>query len=100
MHFVFDTEFELRLVYHGALPALIEDELAVRVVHPAAKSWDTRPFAREQRRFVSLYRPLLTRGERWALDVQRILLATRVYRALSAAGRLKRRLIPAGREAS
>jgi glycosyltransferase involved in cell wall biosynthesis len=47
MHYVFDTEYGLRLAFAGHLPTLIDQELAVRVVHPEAKSWDTTPFERE-----------------------------------------------------
>ena len=57
MHYVFDTEFGLRLVFAGELPATIDRELAVRVVHAEAKSWDRRPFDREERELVRLYGP-------------------------------------------
>ena len=57
MHYVFDTEHGLRLAYAGDMPGLIDAELAVRVIHEEAKSWDRRPFAEEQKRFVGPVRP-------------------------------------------
>ena len=89
MHYVFDTEFGLRIALAGHLPALVDAELAVRVVHAEAKSWDRRPFDREERRLLDIYRPLLTRGERARLVVPRAL-----KRASLARARL-RRLSPA-----
>ena len=73
MHYVFDTEFGLRLALAGELPALIEQELAVRVVHPEAKSWDRTPFRREERRLLELCRPALTATERLELRGRRVL---------------------------
>jgi glycosyltransferase involved in cell wall biosynthesis len=64
MHYVFDTEFGLRLALAEALPAIVDRELAVRVVHPEAKSWDRRPFDREELRLLELYRGSLSRLER------------------------------------
>jgi glycosyltransferase involved in cell wall biosynthesis len=64
MHYVFDTEFGLRLAFAGELPAMIDRELAVRVVHEDAKSWDRRPFEREEIELVRLYGPRLTAPER------------------------------------
>src|SRR5207244_3996120 len=55
MHYVFDTDFGLRLALAGAFPAIVDAELAVRVVHPQAKSWDRRPFAREELRLIELH---------------------------------------------
>jgi glycosyltransferase involved in cell wall biosynthesis len=92
MHYVFDTEFGIRLALGGALPALIDRELAVRVVHPEAKSWDRGPFDREQVRFVELHAPSLTFWERAELHVSRVLLKTRIYGALSVLASFKRRL--------
>ena len=68
-HYVFDTEFGLRLALAGVLPAIIERELAVRVVHPEAKSWDRRPFDREELRLLELHRGSLTLAERARLVV-------------------------------
>jgi glycosyltransferase involved in cell wall biosynthesis len=64
MHYVFDTEFMLRLAYAGELPALIDQELSVRVVHEAAKSWDRTPWEAEQRRFPRLFAARLNARER------------------------------------
>jgi glycosyltransferase involved in cell wall biosynthesis len=94
MHYVFDTEFGLRLAIAGELPALIDRELAVRVEHEAAKSWDTRPFWREQKRFAALFGPALTRRERALLTVNRGLLRIGFYRATGAASRLYRWMRP------
>jgi glycosyltransferase involved in cell wall biosynthesis len=50
MHYVFDTEFMLRLVLAGALPAFVDRELSVRFLHDAAKSADRSPFDAEEKR--------------------------------------------------
>jgi glycosyltransferase involved in cell wall biosynthesis len=68
-HYVFDTEFGVRLALAGVLPAIVERELAVRVVHPEAKSWDRRPFDREELRLLELHRGSLTLPERARLVV-------------------------------
>jgi hypothetical protein len=94
MHYVFDTEFGLRLAIAGHLPALVDRELAVRVEHEEAKSWDTTPFVEEQKRFTDLYRDNLTPRERAALRVGRLLLRSGAFRMTSAASRLYRRLRP------
>src|SRR3954452_18094756 len=57
MHYTFDTEFGLRLAFAGHMPALIERELAVRVVHEEAKSWDLTPFKREESMMIERYAP-------------------------------------------
>jgi glycosyltransferase involved in cell wall biosynthesis len=55
LHYSFDTEFMLRLVYAGEMPELLPDtELSVRVLHDAAKSVDEAAFTRENRRFPKL----------------------------------------------
>jgi glycosyltransferase involved in cell wall biosynthesis len=64
LHYVFDTEFMLRLAYAGELPALTERELAVRYLHAEAKSADLGPFEREARRFDQLFAGHLTAKER------------------------------------
>jgi glycosyltransferase involved in cell wall biosynthesis len=96
MHYVFDTEHGLRLAYAGLWPALIDRELAVRVVHPEAKSWNPEEFARERRRFIALYKPALTRYERARLALTRALKAVGFYRLTSAVhpvtGPVRRRL--------
>jgi glycosyltransferase involved in cell wall biosynthesis len=88
MHYVFDTEYGLRLAYAGVLPALVEEELAVRVVHEEAKSWDLRPFRSEQRRFLSLYRARLTRRERALQRLNRALVAVGFYKLAGHASRV------------
>jgi len=80
MHYVFDTEFGLRLAFAGELPALIDRELAVRVVHEDAKSWDRGPFDREEELLVSLYGPMLARSERRKLALHHTLKRAGIYR--------------------
>jgi GT2 family glycosyltransferase len=72
MHYSFDTEHALRLVFAGESPAIVDAELAVRVVHPAAKSADERAFHRERRRIASLYAPRLPRWQRVRLAASRL----------------------------
>jgi glycosyltransferase involved in cell wall biosynthesis len=79
MHYAFDTEFMLRLVYAGLEPELIDDELSVRVVHPAAKSVDRVAFDREIRRLIKACRPALTGGERAKLRVARARLSLDIH---------------------
>jgi glycosyltransferase involved in cell wall biosynthesis len=86
MHYVFDTEFGLRLALAGALPHTFDRELAVRVVHPAAKSWNPKEFEREQRRFRQLFRDQLTARERLALRVAPAVTATGLPRLLRRVG--------------
>ena len=73
------------------MPVLIDEELAVRVVHPEAKSWDPQKFVDEQRRFVELYRPRMTAAERAELATMRVALAAGVFRVTGAASRAYRR---------
>jgi glycosyltransferase involved in cell wall biosynthesis len=94
MHYVFDTEFGLRLAFAGELPVLLDRELAVRVEHEDAKSWDLRPFEEEQKRFVELYRSRLTRAERVSLATAQALRRLGFFRATGAASRLYRRVRP------
>jgi glycosyltransferase involved in cell wall biosynthesis len=91
MHYVFDTEYGLRLAFEGVLPGFVEAELATRVIHPDAKSWDRRPFEREQRRLVELYSDRLTPLEKLALRRTRILRTLGWYQVRAIAGRAKRR---------
>jgi glycosyltransferase involved in cell wall biosynthesis len=72
MHYCFDTEHALRLAFAGEMPAILDEELAVRVVHPAAKSAEPRQFIRESRRLASLYAPELEAGERAKLNLSRL----------------------------
>jgi glycosyltransferase involved in cell wall biosynthesis len=91
MHYVFDTEFGLRLVFAGELPATIDSELAVRVVHEDAKSWDRRPFDREEKQLVRLYGHELTAPERAKLTFHHALKSAGVYRIRPALTRAAKR---------
>jgi len=72
MHYVFDTEFMLRLAYAGEMPELLPTrELAVRVLHDAAKSADTSHFVREARHLDRIFSPRLNRRERVAVRLGR-----------------------------
>jgi glycosyltransferase involved in cell wall biosynthesis len=93
MHYVFDTEHGLRLIYAGVAPTILDAELAVRVVHPEAKSWDLRPFRREERRLIELYKPMLTPHERLRLRGGRALKALLGWQRLGGVARVKRRLL-------
>lgn len=64
LDYVFDTEYGLRLAFDGHLPALIDRELAVRVIHPEAKSWDRSPFERESDAIADEYALKLRRREK------------------------------------
>jgi glycosyltransferase involved in cell wall biosynthesis len=92
MHYVFDTEFGLRLLFAGELPAIVDRELAVRVVHEDAKSWDRRPFDREEKQLVRLYGPMLSGSERSKLMFHHALKSAGVYRIRPALLRATRRL--------
>jgi hypothetical protein len=92
MHYVFDTEHGIRLALAGHLPVLVDRELAVRVVHDEAKSWDVAPFQREHKRFAELFQDQLTPRERRLLRVNQALLRAGVYRLTGAASRTYRRL--------
>jgi glycosyltransferase involved in cell wall biosynthesis len=73
MHYAFDTEYGLRLLFAGERPELVEDELAVRVLHPEAKSWDRSAWRAEELRFDEIYGARLTTAERILLKAGRIL---------------------------
>ena len=92
MHYVFDTEFGLRLAYAGVLPHVVGDELAVRFLQGDAKSADLAPFDRESRRFVELFAPALSGRERARLAMTRVLLKLRWYGVKSRLIKLKRRI--------
>lgn len=96
MHYVFDTEYGLRLVFADLRPEIAEAELATRVLHSAAKSWDPRRFAREARRFVPLYAKRLTPLEKLALRKTQLLRALGWYRVRAVAGGAKRRILGTG----
>jgi glycosyltransferase involved in cell wall biosynthesis len=91
MHYIFDTEFGLRLLLRGEVPALTERELAVRVDHPAAKSQDPAPFAREQEAFYALHGGRLAWHERARLAFWRRFVGSRAHRAVDRL-RLQERL--------
>jgi glycosyltransferase involved in cell wall biosynthesis len=93
MHYMFDIEYCLRLAFGGVFPEIVDAELATRVLHPDAKSWDVRPFARERRRFVELYARALTPREQVVLRTTRKLQALGWYRARWLGGRAKQRLL-------
>ncbi len=82
MHYVFDTEFGLRLLLGGVTPTLRSEEWAVRVDHPAAKSWDPEPFVREKERFYALHGPSLSASERARLAFWRRFVGSRAHRAV------------------
>jgi glycosyltransferase involved in cell wall biosynthesis len=91
MHYVFDTEFGLRLLFAGELPVTIDRELAVRVVHEDAKSWDRRPFDREEKQLVRLYAHELSGPERGKLIFHSVLKNAGIYRIRPAATRAAKR---------
>ena len=95
MQYVFDTEYGLRLAFGGVMPAIVDAELATRVLHPEAKSWDARPFNRERRLFARLYASSLTRRERIALRRTYALQRLGWYRGRAVGGRVKRRIFGA-----
>jgi glycosyltransferase involved in cell wall biosynthesis len=64
MHYIFDTEFGLRLSLAGVMPVLSDDELAVRLWHEAAKSWNRRPAQREELMLLPLHFRSLSGVER------------------------------------
>jgi glycosyltransferase involved in cell wall biosynthesis len=97
MHYVFDSEYLLRLVYAGHFPELTDRELSVRVVHPAAKSADPELFRAEARKLVQIFRPSLTPTERVRLRLTQLLLWARPLRAglnrlLSIASQIRGRM--------
>lgn len=47
LHYIFDTEFELRIAVGGCLPTIVDRELAVRWLHDEAKSADRSHFEKE-----------------------------------------------------
>ena len=87
MHYIFDTEFGLRLLLAGVQPALTDEILAVRVDHPAAKSADHAPFAAEQQAFYKLHGASLSPTERARMELWRRFIGSRAHRAVDAASR-------------
>jgi glycosyltransferase involved in cell wall biosynthesis len=85
LHYVFDTEHALRLAMAGVLPAIVKDELALRVLHEEAKSGGNEAqWASERRQLVELYKPQLTAREQRMLAVHRALVQLGFYRATKA----------------
>jgi len=64
LHFVFDTEFGLRLALNGLQPLAVEGSLAVRYLQPEAKSADRSRFDREYKKVARQLRRRLTWAER------------------------------------
>jgi hypothetical protein len=79
----------------GELPVLLDRELAVRVEHGAAKSWDLAPFRLEMDRFPELHAASLTPRERVLMQVMGTLRRLGLFRLTSAASRAYRRVRPA-----
>ena len=89
LHYVFDTEFMLRLSLADLEPTVLDAELAVRYLHDEAKSADRRPFELEQRRIARDLTQRLTPREQLAFR-----LGYRVWgRRARAAGARVRRLV-------
>jgi hypothetical protein len=85
LRYVFDTEHALRCVIRGYPPLILDDELAVRVLHDEAKSaGDEAGWAAERRALIDLYAPMLTPRERRRLRVELSLQRLGVFQALSA----------------
>jgi glycosyltransferase involved in cell wall biosynthesis len=87
LHFVFDTEFGLRLALNGLRPFAVEETLAVRYLQPEAKSADRSRFDREYKKVAKQLRRRLTWAER-AQDLAYRL----VYTALRAQYLARKRL--------
>jgi glycosyltransferase involved in cell wall biosynthesis len=79
MHFAFDAEFMLRLVYAGERPKLLDAKLSARVTHPGQKSADMSQWEPERRKMIEIFKPELTAGERRRLAAVRALRAVGFY---------------------
>ncbi|MFL5958803.1 MAG: glycosyltransferase family 2 protein [Gaiellaceae bacterium] len=64
LDFVFDTEFGLRIALEGVRPLVVKRPIAVRYLHPEAKSAERSRFDREYRRVARHLRRRLTWSER------------------------------------
>jgi glycosyltransferase involved in cell wall biosynthesis len=71
MHYVFDTEFVLRVALGGVLPTVVDRELAVRYLHEDAKSARREEFEREAKRLYRLTLSRLSFAERLRLHILR-----------------------------
>jgi glycosyltransferase involved in cell wall biosynthesis len=87
MHYIFDTEFGLRLLLAGVRPELTDRPLAVRVDHPQAKSADHAPFVAEQQRFYEIHGPSLTASERARMALWRRFIGSAAHRAIDRTSR-------------
>jgi glycosyltransferase involved in cell wall biosynthesis len=88
MHYAFDAEFMVRLAYENQLPELLPDDfLSVRSVHPEQKTYEMTNSWPEIHRFVDIYRPQLSTGERAKLRI------ARVFRGMTPAGWVRWRLM-------
>jgi glycosyltransferase involved in cell wall biosynthesis len=93
LHYVFDTEHGLRLAFAGIMPALIDEQLAVRDLQEEAKSaGNDEAWAAERRRLVELYAPALSPAERRQLRLRQALLRARFYDAMRKINPVTRRL--------
>jgi glycosyltransferase involved in cell wall biosynthesis len=95
LHYVFDTEHGLRLIFAGYMPELIERELAVRHLQEEAKSaGNDEEWAEERRRLVEMYAPRLAPRDRAMLRFRQALWRIGFHRAMEAVqpvtGRLRR----------
>ena len=86
-HYVFDTEFELRLALNGIMPTIVERELAIRYLHDEAKSADRTRFASESERMVRLLWRKLTLRERAAFRARWLESRVKRFVWLAAGGR-------------
>jgi glycosyltransferase involved in cell wall biosynthesis len=94
LHYIFDTEFELRLALGGCLPTIIDRELAVRWLHEEAKSADLSHFRREYALVSRQLLDSLPRRDRalsW-LFVTALVAASVVLRRLGPLATAKRKL--------
>jgi glycosyltransferase involved in cell wall biosynthesis len=91
MHYAFDTEFGIRIALREGLPEMSDEELAVRVVHEEAKSWDTSRWRPEEQRFYELNKDVLTPRERRLYRLDSALDRAGWFRMMAAASRLWRR---------
>jgi glycosyltransferase involved in cell wall biosynthesis len=92
MHYAFDTEFGIRIALRAGLPEMTDEELAVRVVHEEAKSWDTSRWRAEERRFFDLNKDALSPREQRLYRLDSGLDRVGYFRMMAAASRLWRRV--------
>jgi len=69
MQYIFDTEFQVRLVLNGLRPLTIDDHLGSRLLHEDCKTVAARArFSRERTTFAELFGPVLPGRDRTKLD--------------------------------